>query len=211
VEFQQVLYQRKSYRWYLHKNVDPSVLEDILHDASQAPSFMNHQPWEVAIARGQTLQRIMELLDQKMRESGEVPQPFPWLKVWPGRHQVLVSQTREKTGKRELPEDDPLGKWNYNAPIALYFHLHRELNEWSLIDLGAFAQSLMLAAADRGLQSVPQAKTANFPEEIREILELGPERKIIMAVTLGYGDVDHPNNQNKSDRAPLVDWTQWYD
>ena len=43
----------------------------------------------------------------------------------------------------------------FGAPAVAWLCLDRALSPWSLFDLGTFAQSLMLAATELGLDSVP--------------------------------------------------------
>lgn len=210
MEFTEVIYNRKSKRWYLNKEINKDTIERILIEASQAPSFMNHQPWEVCIVQGKTLYNVMDLLDSKQNHE-IIIKPFPWPKQWPARHKENIESTQKKTGQRILPDNDVIGKWNYNAPVLLFLHIHKDLNEWSVLDLGAFAQTLMLSASNQGLSSVPQAKVANHWPEIRDILNLSKDRKIILGITLGYADDLHPNNQKQSEREPIQRWISWHD
>ena len=111
--------------------------------------------------------------------------------------------------QRVLPED-PMGLWMYNAPVVLFIHIHRDLNEWALFDIGLFAQSVLLASKNAGVDTVPQARMGNNNEEVAALLGLGSERRIIMGITMGYGDKDHPNNQYRSPRQDIDAWTTWH-
>ncbi len=210
MDFSELVLWRKSKRWYTRQTIQPETIKTILSEASQAPSFMNHQPWEVAVVQGKTLQAIMDLME-KQQNKADIVKPFAWPEKWPDQQKTNIENTRKKTGQRILPDNDPLGKWNYNAPVLIYLHIHRDLNEWSILDIGAFAQTLMLAAANQGISSVPQAKVANHGPQIRSLLKLPENRKIILGITLGFADEEHANNKNKSARQPLENWTSWYE
>ncbi|MCR1890093.1 hypothetical protein NSA16_02765 [Ligilactobacillus murinus] len=43
----------------------------------------------------------------------------------------------------------------FNTPALIYLTLPKNTSEWSIYDLGAFGQTLMLAAADRKVDSMP--------------------------------------------------------
>lgn len=201
MEFSEVVSKRKSIRWFLDRNVTENTIQTLLEEASKSPSFMNHQPWEVNIVRGDTLMKVIELLDNDKNYHPEIP----WPPKWPLRHQKLIDENRASAAKRILPEKG-IGKWNYNAPVILYLHIHRELNEWSIFDLGAFAQTLMLSAANIGLSTVPQARLIMHGQKILKILGLPKERKLILGISLGYADMEHPNNKNQTKRAKLSEW-----
>ncbi len=201
MEFSEVIRTRRSVRWYLDKAVPMEMIHRILEEASASPSFMNSQPWEVSVVTGESLAKIIHLYDTDK----EYVVPIPWPQEWPERQTMLVAKNREASGKRVLPESGR-GRWNYNAPVIVYLHIHKNLNEWSIFDLGAFAQSTMLAAVNHGLSSVPQARLVMHDTKIREILGLGQDRKLILGITLGYADWDHPNNQIKSQRDNPENW-----
>lgn len=207
MNFKEVVHQRKSRRWFTDQDIDTQQLEEILEEAARAPSFMNHQPWQVAIAGRDKMHEIAKMLDKKDRE-GSTVQPFPWPEKWPSYHAEIIKKRQKNSPKRILPED-AYGKYFYNASVTVYLHIHRELNEWSVLDAGAFAQTLMLAAADRGIGSVPQARVVNNPVELLRLLNLDHDRKPILGITMGHTDVNHQNNSIETDREPLEKWVTW--
>lgn len=209
MEFNEVVKKRKSKRWYLDKEVSKDLIIKMITEASLAVSFMNHQPWEAAVVQGKKLKEIAETLDKRQKEDRST-QSIPWPSAWPGRHEKILQKMKESQKKRILP-DDPIGKWMYNAPVVIFLHIHKELNEWSLLDLGSFMQTLLLSAANLGVQTVPQARMGCNNDEVAKLLNLGPERKIILGITMGYADVDHPNNQFYSPREDLQEWTTWHE
>ncbi len=201
MEFSEVIQERRSVRWYLDKAVPLEMIHQILEEASAAPSFMNSQPWEVSVVTGESLAKIIQLYDTDK----EYVVPIPWPPEWPDRQARLVANNREASGKRVLPESGR-GRWNYNAPVIVYLHIHKNLNEWSIFDLGLFAQNVLLSATNHGLATVPQARLVMHDAKIRDILGLGTDRKLILGITLGYADWDHPNNHIKSQRDNPENW-----
>ncbi len=207
MEFSELIYKRKSKRWFLEREVSRQDLETILTQASQAPSTLNHQPWQVCLIGRDKMGQIAQILEDA-QQKGNMERPFNLLDSWPEPHQQIILKTRARS-KRVFP-DDAYSRWFYNAPIGIYIHIHEQLNEWSVLDVGSFAQSLMLAAENLGIQSVPQAKTTSCYKEIGKLLGLPPERKIVLGVNLGYTDPAHPNNQIITEREALENWTSWH-
>ncbi len=69
----------------------------------------------------------------------------------------------------------------------------------------------MLGLVARGLASCPQASVAGYADAIREFLGLGPDRLVVCGMAVGYMDGSAPVNGYVPERAPLADYTQWFD
>lgn len=91
----------------------------------------------------------------------------------------------------------------FDAPIVVSLCLDDSLTEWSLLDLGLFAENLMLAAKAYGLDSAPAAGSVSYPHHIRKILSIPDNQKIIVGIMIGYADENHSYNQVRSSRVPL--------
>ena len=52
MEFEQVLYSRRSIRAYTDREVDQATIDAILSDAIESPSSSNTQPFKLAVATG---------------------------------------------------------------------------------------------------------------------------------------------------------------
>ncbi|MFC1671445.1 nitroreductase [Spirochaetota bacterium] len=209
MEFSEVLKARKSRRWYQDKPVQEETIKKILEWASLSPSFMNNQPWEVAVVTGQKLKEVAELMDKRYKEKKST-HSISWDINWPERQREIFEKKKKEANTERILPEDPLGIWMYNAPAVLLIHIHRDLNEWALFDIGLFAQTLMLSATAMGVNTVPQARMGNDNEEVAEILGLGKERRIIMGVTMGYADETHSNNRYRSPRQDFSEWTTWH-
>lgn len=207
MKFEDLVKSRKSKRWFTDKDIDKEKMRKILEIAGNAPSFKNHQPWQVAVV-GRNKMKELAVIFAEEQKKGNHEKPFPWPEVWPSPHDKIIEETY-RNHRRVLP-DDPYSWWFYNASVSIFIHIHRDLNEWSVLDCGSFMQTLLLAAKQEGIDSVPQAKLANFNTSIAGALNLPPERKIIVGVSLGYADLNHQNNQNLTKRESLDNWTSWF-
>ena len=62
--------------------------------------------------------------------------------------------------------------------------------------------ALMLAAKDRGVDSIPAYELVKFPAELRPLLGVPDGDDIVMGIALGYA-ADDRLNAFASDRLPL--------
>jgi nitroreductase len=99
----------------------------------------------------------------------------------------------------------------YNAPHAVYLFQDNSLSQWSLFDLGLFAQTLMLAAHAKGLGTVPQAFATDYAKEIKELLGIPAGKRLVLGLSLGYPNPESSVNQLRTDRAAVEDFVRWLD
>ena len=210
--------KRMSIRAFTDKPVEKEVLEEIIDTARWSPSYKNSQPWEVMVVSGgkkeELSARLLELLEQ-----GEPPRPdLPAPGSWPEREQAQIDRLyalrKEATG---LDLNDPkiiraAKKANfrfYGAPHAIYLYQDGRLSDWSLFDLGLFAQSLMLAAHARGLGTVPQAFATDYAPEVKKLLGIPMEKRLVLGLSVGYPDRESPANQLRTERMDLDRMLTW--
>jgi len=72
-----------------------------------------------------------------------------------------------------------------------------------MIDYGTFIQNINLVALEYGLGTCMQGSWAEYPDEIREVLEVPPEKKIMLGLSVGYIDETNPVNQYETPREDL--------
>jgi len=101
----QAIQERRSTRAYLDKPVDKETLEKLISFASQAPSAINIQPWELVVVSGEERKRLSRVLVKRMREKNiscgpgaKKPLPEHFVK---GREDC--SKPCSRTWLRELP------------------------------------------------------------------------------------------------------------
>ena len=90
----------------------------------------------------------------------------------------------------------------FGAPALLYLTIPRAAPQWSLYDLGAFAQTLMLAARDRGLDTIPAYELVRYPAEAREEMGIPDDEILVVGVALGHR-ADALINSLVTNRAPV--------
>ncbi len=212
---------RYSIRAFLDKAVARETIEALLDIARWAPSGGNLQPWNVMVVTGESKQGIGNAIIQA-RADGEKERsdfsyyPDEWFEPYKSRrvasgvalYQVLNIK-REDTEKRNEA-------WNNNfrffdAPVGLLFFIERNLGRGAWVDLGIFLQSLMLAATEHGLATCPQASLADYPDIIRKILAIDENYALICGLSLGYAKPEAPENNYRTERDEVSEFTKWYD
>jgi nitroreductase len=213
----EALTSRRSVRAFLPTPVPEDILREILTVAARAPSGTNMQPWKVYVVSGDKKQELADAI----LGSGVRPEKIAWdeYKYYPDQF-FEPYLTRRRTvgfalysllgiGRRDVERMRAQHDRNFtffDAPVGLIFTIDRRLNVGSWLDYGMFLQSIMIAARGRGLHTCPQAAFAPYHRQIRPLLGLADEEVVVCGMALGYEDESKPENQLRSDRAPLEEF-----
>ena len=205
MEFQEVIKNRRGTHVFSDKPIDDQVLAAIIKDAQRAPSWANAQATKVYIATGETLKKI-KADHAASKGSGNSDIPTLHRQAWGER--ALANQGALMGSWKEFLGDMTQfglsqGKL-FDAAAIAYFTVPKGAPQWALIDLGAFYQTLMLAACNYGVSSMPAYEIVKFPEEIRKHMGVPDDECIAMGVALGYA-TDDKINQFVSPRVPVED------
>ena len=71
MEFQQLMFERRSIRGYQPDPVPRELLDEIIEVAAQSPSSMNTQPWHVHVVTGDVLDRTRRGNTEQMLATGK--------------------------------------------------------------------------------------------------------------------------------------------
>lgn len=191
-------------------------VEDILADAATAPSGGNIQPWRVYVVSGSVKDELGDVLLAASR-SGSMPAPThfpdPLPEVFRARVQdfgtrYYASLDIDRTDAAARARQSERNLSFFGAPVGLLFAIDRRLRPHSWIDLGMFAQNVMVAARARGIDTCPQVSFAPFHEVIAGRLHLPPEEVVVFGMSMGYGDPQAPVNQPAMPRESVRDFAQ---
>ncbi len=214
MDLTEAMKERRSTRAFLEKPVTREVMERLLYLATQAPSAINLQPWELAVVSGEEKKRLSRLLVKRMKERNiscapGAKKPLP--EAFMDRQRGLLN-----TIQPHLPEDTVFqefineGSCNfYGAPTAVIISMDQVFSSARLTDMGVLVGYLVLAAHGLGLSTCPIGLITAFDEEIKEELSLSDEMQVVIGVAIGYGDPDAPINGGRSERVPLQDVVKW--
>lgn len=229
-EFSQFLASRRSTRDFLPTAVAPEIIEQILKDSLTAPSWSNTRPFKVAVATGESRERISReflsrwsVLSKIMRKgilnklrivysryglptsNRSIAKPYP----------AELKPRAERVG-REMYETfgvvrgDRTGRdqqWakNYSffgAPVELFIYVHKSLHVYAASDAGLMMQNLMLSAHAHGLGTCAQGAVAIWDDVVRKEFEVPKGYRLLCGIALGYPS-DSSVNQFKANRIDV--------
>jgi nitroreductase len=95
----------------------------------------------------------------------------------------------------------------FNAPTIVYIGMKKELSAYSMFDLGAYQQTLMLAAEDKGLQTCPAGAFVMLGDILRKELDIPEDISIALGIAMGYEDKEHV--LNKRGAMPRMELNQY--
>ena len=231
--FSDLIRSRRSVRDFLPTPIPAALLQSVLADANQSPSWSNTQPYRIAVASGAVRDRLAAQLTERF-ELGMKAQRQGWL----GKLQLLTRQRhvlpdgdfetnfaypedlqpqRRATGhglyellgigRKDHAARETQMRRNFEffgAPAAIFIFVHRGLREFSVLDAGIYLQSLMLSAHARGLGTCAQGALATWAGPVRQAFDVPLNYKLIGGVSVGYASA-HAINQYNPGRAKAAD------
>ena len=208
MEFSEVLASRHSVRFFEDRPLSEETLRGIVLDAQRAPSTVNAQEWRVWIATGSPLEAIRaeyaSLNARKAAASADL-QCAPgcgWSEAARSRQKAFsASRTAAGLDAVKLESQSQL----FHAPAVAYLTIPKPVNPWAVLDLGGFEMAMLLAAASRGIGSIPAYNLVKHPEPVKKALGIPDSEALVIGVALGY-EKDCPLNRFRSGRAPLDDF-----
>lgn len=205
---------RISCRAFLDKPVEPEKLRKVLEMAKRAPSGGNLQPWHVWVLGGEKLQSFKDLIAEKMKTAptGEGTE----YDIYPRDLKDPYKTRRFQCGEDmyatlNIPREDKAGRLMqfannfrlFDAPVALFFAMDRQMGYGQWADLGMFMQSLMLAAREEGLHTCAQEAWAIWHKTLGQVLDIPDDMMLFCGMGLGYMDEDAQINTLRTRRAEL--------
>jgi nitroreductase len=211
--FTDLVTERRSVRAFLPEAVAQSELESIFGLAQRAPSNCNTQPWQVAVASGQSIENLRSKILPAF-SAGEWTMDFPY----DGKYQGAYKERQYKaaadlydalgiTRENKVARNEQFMK-NYEffgAPHVAFLFLPEPFGLREAADLGMYAQTLMLSIAAHGLASCPQTALSFNCDLVRQELDIDPANKLLFGLSFGFEDTQHAANACRTDRAELSD------
>lgn len=217
---------RMSARAFTSQPVARDLIEQILQVASRAPSGTNCQPWKVYVLQGASRNALVDqvcathdairadpaLAAEYTEEYDYYPQK--WVSPY-------IDRRRENgwglygllgIGKADKEKMHAQHQRNYrffDAPVGLMFTVDRVMGRGSLVDYGAFLQSIMVSARGHGLHTCPQAAWNSFSKIILPHVGAGSDEMLVCGMALGYADASDVVNTFHTPRVPVQDFTTW--
>ncbi|QQD17103.1 nitroreductase [Spongiibacter nanhainus] len=211
--FKNIVNNRRSVRAFLPEPVSESTLHSVFATAQRAPSNCNTQPWEVAVASGNAIERLRKLIPEAFA-AGQWTMDFPYDGKYEG-----VYKERQHGAAAELygamgigREDKALRQAQFmknfeffDAPHVAFLFLPEPFGIREAADLGMYAQNLMLSMTAHGLASCPQTALSFMADLVRRELGIGEHNKLLFGISFGYEDTNNSANKCWTDRAAVTE------
>lgn len=204
--------ERRSVRGFLDREVPPEVMTRIFEIARQAPSNCNVQPWKVYVASGALKDRLRQQMHDNTANGVPSKPDYEYRGDFRDEYRVrqvecavaLYSQMGIGRHDREGRMRAVLRNFEFfDAPHIAFIGMNPAFGTTVAVDVGMYAQTLMLTMVAFGLHSCPMGSMRNYPDLIREAFDITDGTKILFGVSFGYEDAAVPANATRTTRAAL--------
>ncbi|MBC52725.1 MAG: oxidoreductase [Gammaproteobacteria bacterium] len=206
------IHQRRSVRGYLPDAIADEVLTRIFELAQLAPSNCNVQPWKVFVATGELRDQLSAEMQRRVIAREPATPDYEYRGDFDGEYRkrqvecavALYSQMGIERHDREGRERAVLRNFEFfDAPYMAFIGMDQAFGTTVAIDVGMYAQNLMLAMVANGVHSCPMGTMRNYPDLVRDAFGLGDETRILFGLAFGYEDTSVPANRTRTTREPV--------
>jgi len=213
---------RISCRWFLDKPVDRKIVRDLIGRAARAASGGNLQPWHVYALTGDPLAKLKRRAAEAVagRDPRHDDSEYP---IYPATMWEPYISRRDYHGVQlygalGIGRGDAAARLEqykrnfefFNAPVALFIAIERQLGPGQWADLGGYIHALMFLARGYGLDTCPQESWARMYRLVGEFVNMPPQQMLFCAVAIGYGDHKHPVNSFRAPRASAEEFCTFF-
>ena len=217
LSFTEIMKLRHSSRYFLSKPIPKETLKKIMEISLLTPSWGNSQPWTLYIASGATLENIRKEWIAKNKEGnkGNTDIPVGHRNDFSDRCQKCMGEIMKQVG--EVLNDPNIKVFMdanvvlFNAPTIVYITIPKQRTLYNLFDSGAIEMSIMAAAQEQGVDSVPAYETIKYPEILRKYMKIGDDEDIVIGIALGYEDKENILSKIKAKKLTLDEACHFYD
>jgi len=204
--------QRRSVRGFKPDLVPDDVINAILMDAQLSPSNCNVQPWGVLLASGESCNDLRSRMHDAFMHGKSMTPDFPSEGKFEGQLRTRqVECAQALYGAMGVARDDKVARMQatarnyefFNAPHVLFITMKKQFGPAIAVDVGMYAQTLMLLMTANGIASCAQASTAYYPNLIRNFFEVDSDTGVLFGISFGYEDDNIAANQARTNRADL--------
>ena len=202
--------ERRAIRRYTPDPVPDDVLRDILAEARWAPSATNTQSTYIYALSGEPLREFKVAMRQYVESEAQPTPDFPPSAAMPekllARQQDLFQTRAAFVAAEEAKTGVPLAEPAvspmiaaadiFGAPTVLVLTYDEGFSDsYGCFDAGLFSMCITLAAHSRGLGTCITASNVRYPNLLRKIIPGADKQKILMAIAIGYPDLEAPVNR----------------
>lgn len=218
MDVRDAVHARRSIRAFTDREVAPELLTQLLTTAAYAPSGGNLQPWHVTVVRGRSMADLKARMIARLTDAN-APEPTPEYPMYPSPLKSPYRERRFRNGEMlyellGIPRSDKPARLRqfarnyvfFDAPVGLFVYVDRQMNAPQWADLGMFLQTLMLLLTEAGVDSCPQLAWSTYHDTVAEVTSPPAELILFSGLAIGYADPTAPENNLRTERAPLDEW-----
>jgi nitroreductase len=211
----QAITERRSARAFKPVPVAREKAEEILRLAVNAPSANNLQPWEFVVVMDEERERLSRKLLKAYKEKqiscgSGATKPLPKAIRQRGIQTLEAMKGYvEKTGSDVDSFVNEGSCQFYGAPTAIIICIDDCFSARQFVDVGTAVGYLVLAAESSGLATCPIGLITDYADEIKELLNIPENKRVVIGIALGYADKKNPMGQFRSSRADIKELVRW--
>jgi nitroreductase len=219
MELKAAIRGRRSIRKFKAQDVPKSVITEVLEEARWSPSWGNTQPWDLYVLTGKSLAKFKEMNIKQTLSGAPIASDVPMLEKWPDAMKARYGELGKVVlSVQGIGREDKAGREKYymdmvsmfDAPCLILACISRDnLVEYQMLDIGLIAQTICLAAHDKGLGTCLLAAAARYSAETKKIAAIPDDKKIVVGIAMGYPDPSFPLNNFERSRAKLDEIVHW--
>jgi nitroreductase len=99
----------------------------------------------------------------------------------------------------------------FDAPTIVYITIPKKRTLYNLFDSGAIEMTVMAAAKEYGIDSVPAYEAIKYPEILRKNMKIPDEEDIVIGIALGYKDDENILNKIHPKKLTLDEACHFYE
>lgn len=214
MNYEDVVFKRRSIRAFQQQPVPRSAIEEVIALATRAPSSMNTQPWHLHVLTGEPLDRIRAENTERMLKGVPPAKESRGIGSYEGEHrqrQVEIAVQLFQAMGIARDDKDKRQDWilrgfrQFDAPVSIVVTYDGALREGDIaqFDCGALVNGLVNAAWSRGLGCVVNSQGIMHSSVVREHAGIPEDQVIMICVAMGYPDESFPANAVVSKRRPV--------
>ena len=207
--------ERKSIRAFKPDPIPRESLEEILRLSIQAPSAINLQPWEFIVVTGEEKERLSRRLIKAYHEKQIACSPGnvkPLPKTYGKRGAKTLALMQPFFKEMGIDSDQYINEGScnfYGAPVAILLCLDDSFSNARMVDMGIALGYFVLTAHEFGLGTCPIGFITAYEDELKDLLNIPENKKVVIGMAFGYPDWDIPINRFKSQRDHLEKFVRW--
>ena len=191
------IYERRSIRKYLDKQVEKELIEQIIDAGRMAPSAKNRQPWQYIVLGGESKADFLECMRKGiLREETENA-------VLPGLSGGIADAKHTRKIMTEAPVLIVVLNSNGKNPFEAVDIESRFTEIFDTLSIGASIENMLLKADELGLGSLWIANTCYAYKELTQYLETS--NQLVGAIALGYAD-EAPSQRPRKAMEDIVEY-----